>query len=57
MRIKDLVVGLLPALIVAGVLSMMNPQVATNIASVGVSYFLGGFIVLCGLVRMGVGNE
>ena len=53
MRIKDLVVGLLPALIVAGVLSMMNPQVATNIATLGTSLFLAGFIVLAGLLRMG----
>ena len=56
MRIKEILIGLIPAGIVAGVLSMMNPQVATNIATVGLSLFLMGFTILAGLT-LGGRNE
>jgi len=53
MRIKEISIGLLPALIVAGWAIMYNPNNATKIATLGLSLFGMGIIILAGLTLGG----
>jgi hypothetical protein len=56
MEIKYTINGLIPAMIAVGVLIALDPPRLTQILILALSVFMGGAIVLCGLV-LGGRNE